>query len=329
MISFTRKIFILLLLSVGSVFTGFSRSVGVDAINRIVDASDRIIKAKGNISNLDSLLASLPVVSINDSALDSVLTDKNTRKVINAIYMIADLKNGSELNEARDAISFTTLFPFRKLNENDFRKLRDVFNTDKPMLHKAYLSQIEFAFRNNGPLPGLLSLRPLIEEKISPCEEKGKALAVIDRYIPIADGKPAPVVTFVDDKGKPFSIADYRGKTIVIDVWATWCHNCLKKMPELVKLRREYSKNKNIVFLTVSIDRNDDLKKWKEFSKKYSIAGKDNLIAVGSANKSEFESLYCIEGIPRCIVIDSEGNLVSAYAPGAGEELETLIKSII
>lgn len=51
-------------------------------------------------------------------------------------------------------------------------------------------------------------------------------------------GKPAPVATFNDPDGKPVRIADFAGKPVLVNLWATWCAPCVKELPTLDELAR-------------------------------------------------------------------------------------------
>ena len=53
-------------------------------------------------------------------------------------------------------------------------------------------------------------------------------------------GKSAPSVSVTTLDGKPVSLADYRGKAVLINFWATWCANCKLEMPWLARLREKY-----------------------------------------------------------------------------------------
>lgn len=299
-------------------------------LKKMTDAADYIVRQKPAASVLDSLLSTLPEMTLADALplIDESMSLPYAAKIVDAIYMTDNLKKGYPLEEARDAISFTTHFPFRRPNSHDFKKLNDVFNSSNETLHKAYLAKMPFVFRNSGAMPELMALQPLISQKTADSPEKTEAIAVFDGYAPLAGGKQAPTVTLTDENGKEFRFSDYKGKTVVIDVWATWCHNCLKKMPDFIALRDTYSGDDRVVFLTVSIDRRSNHDRWLNSSAKQSIKGDNNLIAE-SDETSEFEKIYKIGGIPRYIVIGPDGNLAEAFAPGPGEDLKKLIDSTI
>src|SRR5690349_14474389 len=64
------------------------------------------------------------------------------------------------------------------------------------------------------------------DEKIRPGE-----------FTPATPPQPAPQAGFTDADGKPVSLADFKGKPAVANLWATWCQPCLKEMPSLDRLQ--------------------------------------------------------------------------------------------
>ena len=65
--------------------------------------------------------------------------------------------------------------------------------------------------------------------------------------------KPLPDLAFTDADDKPVKLADYKGKTVLLNFWATWCAPCVKEMPSLDKLQAEMGKDKFVV-LPLSLD---------------------------------------------------------------------------
>jgi thiol-disulfide isomerase/thioredoxin len=65
--------------------------------------------------------------------------------------------------------------------------------------------------------------------------------------------KPLPDLAFTDAEDKPIKLADYKGKTVLLNFWATWCAPCVKEMPSLDKLQAEMGKDK-FVILPLSLD---------------------------------------------------------------------------
>jgi thiol-disulfide isomerase/thioredoxin len=113
------------------------------------------------------------------------------------------------------------------------------------------------------------------------------------------------------------SLDDFKGKYVYIDVWATWCAPCKKEIPFLKKIEEQYH-NKNIVFIGISVDGKQDHSKWKKMILDKNMNGVQ--LFTGKGWKTSFVSDYNIKGIPRFILLDPNGNIVSADAPRPSDE---------
>lgn len=150
--------------------------------------------------------------------------------------------------------------------------------------------------------------RTMIEEKIDLSEELIKG-----------DTSPA-FVNYDNIDGGTNSLSDYRGKYVYIDLWATWCGPCMKEFPVLKEIEAEY-KGRNIEFVYISMDSpeyhgNDKERArtaWMNFVEENEL-GSVQLIS-DKGFESDFLKEYKIGFIPRYIIIDPEGNIVSPDAP--------------
>ena len=97
-------------------------------------------------------------------------------------------------------------------------------------------------------------------------------------------------------------ITKYKGKKVVIDIWASWCGDCIKGMPKVVKLQKEYP---DVVYLFLSLDKT--IPAWKAGIKKYHVNGEHYFLKSGY--EGDFSDFVNIDWIPRYMVIDEEGNL--------------------
>ncbi len=134
-----------------------------------------------------------------------------------------------------------------------------------------------------------------------------------NKLIKLSKGQPSPKFTAYENfKGGETSLDDLKGKYVYVDVWATWCGPCKREIPSLKKVEEEYH-NKNIAFVSMSIDRKKDYDKWRTMVEEKELSG----IQIYAPNdwKSDFVTNYGILGIPRFILIDPEGNIVNANAP--------------
>lgn len=123
-------------------------------------------------------------------------------------------------------------------------------------------------------------------------------------------GNAASDFTYPDTEGKMVSLSSFKGKVVLIDVWATWCAPCKQQIPHLKKLEEEM-KGKDIVFLCVSVDEEKDKAKWLETIKKENLGG----IHLFASGWSKITQDYKIKGIPRFMLFDKKGNIVTVEAP--------------
>ncbi|MCK0130820.1 TlpA family protein disulfide reductase [Flavobacteriaceae bacterium F08102] len=129
----------------------------------------------------------------------------------------------------------------------------------------------------------------------------------------LSRGAPSPVFTdFVNNAGGTSSLSDFKGKYVYIDVWATWCGPCLAEVPYLKEIEKKYH-GKNIEFVSISIDTQNKREAWSKMIADKQLGGVQ-LLADKDWN-TEFILAYKINSIPRFILIDPKGNIVSWNAP--------------
>lgn len=148
-------------------------------------------------------------------------------------------------------------------------------------------------------------------------------------------GAPSPTFEAYENyNGGTTSLSDLKGKYVYIDVWATWCGPCKAEIPSLKALEKQYH-DKNIQFVSLSID--DDRshggswdkarEDWKAMIADKELSGVQLLAPNGW--QSQFVLDYKIKGIPRFILIDPNGNIVTPDAPRpSSPELTELFTSL-
>ena len=94
----------------------------------------------------------------------------------------------------------------------------------------------------------------------------------------------------------------YEGKTVVIDVWASWCSDCIKGMPKVKSLQEQYP---NVVYLFISMDKTYDA--WKSGIQKHQLEGEHYLTSDGM--KGVFGKSINLDWIPRYMVVDKTGRI--------------------
>ncbi|KAB1071390.1 redoxin family protein [Tamlana haliotis] len=144
-------------------------------------------------------------------------------------------------------------------------------------------------------------------------ENNTKITEKYNQLTAIAKGKPSPkFVDYENYNGGTTSLDDLKGKFVYIDVWATWCGPCKREIPFLKELEKGYH-DKNIEFVSLSIDKVSDREKWRKMIESENLQGVQ--ILADNDWKSQFVKDYQIQGIPRFILLDTEGNIVDANAP--------------
>jgi len=141
-------------------------------------------------------------------------------------------------------------------------------------------------------------------------------------------GAPSPVFSnYENHSGGTTSLTDLKGKYVYIDVWATWCGPCKAEIPHLKKVEADYH-GKNIEFISVSIDRPKDHEKWVSMVIEKELGGVQ--LYADNNWESKFVKDYYIKGIPRFILVDPDGNVISADAPRPSDpKLRTLLEELI
>ncbi len=117
---------------------------------------------------------------------------------------------------------------------------------------------------------------------------------------------------FESFNGQKVSLNDFLDSYVYIDVWATWCIPCIIQVPYLQELEEEY-KTKNIKFVSISVDIHENKEKWKRMITTKNFKGIQLL--ADNDFESKFIKTYNINSIPRFILIDPKGNIVSENAP--------------
>ncbi|MBD0833677.1 TlpA family protein disulfide reductase [Aestuariibaculum sediminum] len=157
------------------------------------------------------------------------------------------------------------------------------------------------------------ALYKLYMDNSTNAENNAAVKEVYDKLTAIAKGKPSPsFANYVNYEGGTTSLADLKGKYVYIDVWATWCGPCKREIPYLKEVEAKFH-DKNIEFVSISIDKQKDFEKWKTMVADKELKGVQ--LFADNDWKSQFVQDYQITGIPRFILIDPAGNIVNSNAP--------------
>jgi thiol-disulfide isomerase/thioredoxin len=97
-------------------------------------------------------------------------------------------------------------------------------------------------------------------------------------------------------------LESHSGKTIVIDIWASWCSDCISGMPKIKALQQEYN---DAVYIFLSLDRSEEA--WKKGIEKYNVVGEHYFMQSGW--EGSFGAFVDLDWIPRYMVVDANGNI--------------------
>jgi len=168
-----------------------------------------------------------------------------------------------------------------------------------------------------GPNENLESFFSFFKENSTNAEQLQK---IEEQYIDLQKlkkGELSPKFNYKNFAGGNTSLDDLAGKYVYVDVWATWCGPCKAEIPHLKEIEKNYH-DKNIEFVSISVDKIDDEDKWRKMIEDKDLGG-SQLFSDNSWD-SKFVKDYRINGIPRFILIDPEGNIISADAPRPSED---------
>lgn len=143
-------------------------------------------------------------------------------------------------------------------------------------------------------------------------KELAKYTDIYNKIKSLVKGSPSPSFSYKSINGDTVSLKDLVGKLVYIDVWATWCGPCKAQFPFLIKLEEDY-RDKDVAFVSISIDNPKDEDKWRKMVKDKELKGIQLLAE--NAWSSSFAKDYVIRGIPRFILLDKKGYIISPFAP--------------
>ncbi len=190
--------------------------------------------------------------------------------------------------------------------ENSFKMANEVFTgkTREAMVAKGMLDLLRY-----GNFKRAVDLYPQFKEKVPSGFYFDFVAAEHDKIAATAPGNPAPDFTHVDIDGNNVSMADFRGKVVYLDFWASWCGPCMRQMPFLKDLKKRME-GKDVVFLYISVD--EDPEAWKKTVAEKEIEGV-HLNVPG--RQHPVPVAYAVRGIPKFMLIGRDGKILDNVPP--------------
>ncbi|MGY8934242.1 MAG: TlpA family protein disulfide reductase [Flavobacteriales bacterium] len=250
------------------------------------------------------------------------LTKDTSFKASESLYNSYKEFNFADTDAFENSSAYKTL-----LTSYYARIAKDAFSNSDKDIALAYLETVDHKFPNgaikdelmfnylrygmkaNNNLEDVYNLYKASNQNTENLSEVTNSYKTLSNLRP---GKASPSFDYENFKGGKTSLEDLKGKVVYVDVWATWCGPCLREIPALKILEADYH-NKNIAFVSLSIDEKKDYNKWRTMITEKNLDG----IQLMADNdwKSKFVIDYGIKGIPRFIIIDTKGNIVNSDAP--------------
>ena len=142
-----------------------------------------------------------------------------------------------------------------------------------------------------------------------------------------ADGQAPTAYAFKDADGKTLTAASFKGKVVVLNIWATWCGPCKLEMPTLAKLAQAYA-GKPVEVVAVSIDKADALSQAKAF-----LAGNAPLKFYNDPDaKLPWALKPAASGMPTTLILGKDGlerGRISGDADWAGDGAKSVIDKVL
>lgn len=136
-------------------------------------------------------------------------------------------------------------------------------------------------------------------------------------------GTPAPNFALYDTEGNKISLAQFKGKVVYLDFWASWCRPCMEKMAALQLFENQFN-NQDVVFLHISLDQSKEV--WKNTIQEKQLSGKHLFF---DPSISQITTDYNILSVPKFFLITKTGNF--AYTPTSfdSNDLELALRKLL
>ena len=204
-------------------------------------------------------------------------------------------------NIARDFNFYTAL---DSLNSTDFNKMAE-----------QYTAAFQTLLDNVTDAEFLVTAQEKIKKTTDSWVERKTAVDNMPK-----EGEPAIDFNYPNIEGNKFSLASFKGNLVYVDVWATWCGPCIAEIPALQQLETDYH-DKNITFMSISVDK--DQEAWENMVAEKELGG----VQLWADSRFISEN-YVIMSIPRFMLFDSEGNVISTNAPRpSSDEIRELLEA--
>jgi len=274
------------------------------------------------------------IITLNEAAHFNISFNLDTATYLSFIHgeesTAMFLKGGESVNLTIDTEFFDETINYEGSAESSYLAKKYLLGEEANIYGQLFtIEKEEFIVNLNTLITKVEQELSTVNNEAFITAEKENNVKMVEYYIEkieaIANlpqiGEPAIDFTYPDKEGNEFSLSTFKGSLVYVDVWATWCGPCKAEIPALKTLEQDYHNN-NITFLSVSVD--TDKEAWVNMVADKQLGG-TQLWANGW---TEITKSYAINGIPRFMLFDANGNVISLDAARpSSEEIRELIEA--
>ncbi|MGG9961163.1 TlpA family protein disulfide reductase [Ferruginibacter sp. SUN106] len=305
---------------------------------------DKFLKYFGSLTRMDKLFYELYMlvthVNNNNYSYEKSISfvrnnfdSKILENLYNSEYLVSDVYRDALISN--EYIKYLVTLDYKKdsslRNQKEY-KLKKINDTYKGKVKEfALYRNMQFPIRNINSIEQLNYFKDQYAKYITNLSNHYFKKSILSKFtekelelLKTQVGNPAPQFTLESNLKKQYSLVDFKGKVVYIDLWASWCSPCRAETPSFKELYNQYKNDNRIIFLSIAVDDGfDDWKKAIEEDKAewLQLIDKDRIVS-----KS-----YITNTIPKFILIDKEGNIVNfdAPRPSSGDEIKKLLNKEI
>ncbi|WP_340064348.1 thioredoxin-like domain-containing protein [Ascidiimonas aurantiaca] len=263
-------------------------------------------------------------VSQNDhTQLKTQLKDLENRQrdlVMERNRLFKEMQTGKNPKEAQKG--FNKILEDIKVVRAQMQQEELRFIKDNPDSYVSVYELLGLANSNTISMDVIEELYESLSDKVKKSTYSQRILQNIENYKQSRIGSQATNFTAQDPSGKSISLADFKGKYVLLDFWADWCKPCKEDQPLIKKMYSEYHKE-GLEIIGISYDRSREA--WLQAIKKEELGSWHHVLdEFKNVNVNTIGETFKVKPIPAYILIDPRGVIAGRYAAADGNRQNTL-----
>lgn len=305
---------------------GITSKKGYWEINKEIFLEAGVLSLKGDPVNLANLVLAGSKTEDEYLALEKVTSPIHQQQDELAALFDQYLKEKNKTKIAETHVKYAACEDKEKVAEYRF------FLTH----HNSYVTayKILYSIPSLIDVMGLDSIKQVYNNYNSALKQSnyGKKLKKEIEKIESGLGTPGTIAANFktdDINGKPLALADFKGKYIMVDFWASWCVPCRKGNPHMIELYNTY-KSKGFDVISISDDGKNDTA-WKTAVLQDNIGIWHHVLTGPAGSKNDINGSYGVRTLPTKILIDPQGKIIGRYGDNLGgtdDDMDKMLASI-